>query len=87
MLELPGRLEQHHRALDVGPREGRPIRRATPGELLAGKVDAGVDLGGQWVDYSPVADVTPDQLEPPVITDIFEVRLGARPAEGIQDGD
>src|SRR5207247_2128661 len=25
VLELPGRLEQHHGALDVGPREGRPI--------------------------------------------------------------
>ena len=87
MPELPGRLEQHRRALDVGPREGRPIRDATPSELLAGKVDSSVDRRGQSFDHRPVADVALDQRESPVFTDVVQVRPGARPSERVQDCD
>src|SRR2546421_430053 len=71
----------------TGWRGPRPARRATPGDPLGEKVDGGAARRGQSFAHRRVADVPPHQLEPPVIADVFQVRLGARPAEGVQDRD
>src|SRR6202011_4679668 len=56
-------------------------------ELLAGNVDDGVGRLRQPVDHRPIPDIAPDQFEARVIGEVGQVRLGTRPADGVQSGD